>query len=350
MTTTSAGGEETGATLLIRDALRAVVRNRRDFLVLFSVAVVVGLALVLMKPRTYTVVTSFTPGARRTTGSIGNVAAQLGIAVPLEQGVQSPQFYTDLARSRTILRQLARAQYTWTRDGREASGTYVQFLGPSTPDSGVAEDAAVRVLEKLVVVTSAPRTGVVTIRISTESPVISLQLAQTILALLEKFNVETRRSQATAEKEFTKRRSEEVLVEVRESESRVQQFLLGNRDIRNSPSLSFELDRRQRELALRQQIYAALVSSYEQARVEEVRDTPQLTIVERPVAPPRSDPRGGRQIMMVSSFLGALLGLGVAIGRDRLARGDGAGWVSLARELRGELVGRGRNTSGSAGA
>jgi uncharacterized protein involved in exopolysaccharide biosynthesis len=54
----------------------------------------------------------------------------------------------------------------------------------------------------------------------------------------------------------------------------MQAFLQANRQWANSPDLTFQHDRLERDIALRQQVYTTLVQSFEQARISEVRDTP----------------------------------------------------------------------------
>src|SRR3712207_7894583 len=47
-----------------------------------------------------------------------------------------------------------------------------------------------------------------------------------------------------------------------------------NRDYRNSPELTFQQERLSREVSRVQQLYGRLSEAYEQAKIEEVRDTP----------------------------------------------------------------------------
>jgi len=91
---------------------------------------------------------------------------------------------------------------------------------------------------------------------------------------------DTRQSQAAAERGFTEERMAEAQEELRAAENELQRFLQNNRQFQNSPELVFQHDRLQRRVAMRQQVYTSLVQSYEQARIDEVPNTPVITVVE----------------------------------------------------------------------
>src|SRR5690606_3331984 len=46
------------------------------------------------------------------------------------------------------------------------------------------------------------------------------------------------------------------------------------------------------EVSLRRQLVLSLAQAYEQARIEEVRNTPVISMLAAPVRPPQPDPRG----------------------------------------------------------
>ena len=66
------------------------------------------------------------------------------------------------------------------------------------------------------------------------------------------------------------------------AEHELQIFLQRNRSYKDSPALTFEASRLERIINLRQQVYTSLAQAHEQARLDEVRDTPVMTIVDSP--------------------------------------------------------------------
>jgi uncharacterized protein involved in exopolysaccharide biosynthesis len=129
-----------------------------------------------------------------------------------------------------------------------------------------------------------------------------------------------RQSQASAERKFTEARLAEGAEELRIAENRLQGFLQGNREFGGSPALGFERDRLNREVAMRQQIYTSLAQAYEQAKIDEVRESPVITVLNPPIEPARPDPRGLVSRGLAGIVLGGMLGIFFALLRTYLAR------------------------------
>jgi len=71
---------------------------------------------------------------------------------------------------------------------------------------------------------------------------------------------------------------------------------------------------------MRQQVYTSLVQSYEQARIDEVRNAPVITVVEEAEEPVRPDSRRLPLKAALGVVLGGMLGAFVAFGREYVRR------------------------------
>lgn len=120
-----------------------------------------------------------------------------------------------------------------------------------------------------------------------------------LLVALADLNQRARQQQASAERRFTASRLREVEADLRNSEAALQAFTERNRDINHSPALRMAMGRLEREVSLRQQVVTTLAQAVEQAKIEEVRDTPILSILQRPRQPAFPDSRGtiGRALL-----------------------------------------------------
>jgi len=67
-------------------------------------------------------------------------------------------------------------------------------------------------------------------------------------------------------------------------------------------------------------VYAELAQSFEQARIEEVRDTPVITVFEEPEVPATANSRNVARNAAIGFVLGALLGLALAFAREYFAQ------------------------------
>lgn len=160
----------------------------------------------------------------------------------------------------------------------------------------------------------------VEVSVQTPWPGLSEILAGRILELVNDFNLQTRQSQAAAEREFVEGRLAVAQDSLRAAEERLADFLEGNRQWSNSPELGFQHDRLQRQVAMRQEVYTSLAEAYEQARIAEVRNTPVITVVEPPERPVKADSRRGLLKLALGVVLGGMLGVFVAFGQEYMAR------------------------------
>jgi uncharacterized protein involved in exopolysaccharide biosynthesis len=133
------------------------------------------------------------------------------------------------------------------------------------------------------------------------------------------FNLNRRQEQASAEREFIEKRLADAQAQMSAAENNLQVFLTENRDFRSSPTLTLEFDRLNRTVASRQSLYNGLATSYEQAKIEEVRDLPVITVLEPPEMPIEADPRGGKRKALIGLLIGLMAGIVIAFIIDRLA-------------------------------
>jgi len=168
-----------------------------------------------------------------------------------------------------------------------------------------------RLRTKVISRTVAARTNIITVTVRTGSPFVSYSIANRLLEGLNNFNLTVRQSRAREERRFTEGRLEEARASLRRAEDALQGFLQANREYASSPGLTFQKDRLQRELNRQEQLVTALAQRYEENRIQEVRDTPVLTVVEPPALAARHDP--GLQVLIVLLAIVASLCVGMMI-------------------------------------
>lgn len=297
---------------------------------------VLGVLFALLRPATFTSTSAFGPRANSggtSLAGLSGLAAQFGVQVPTQDAAQSPDFYVALLQSREILGRAGLTSYGPATEGRRL----VEYYGIAQADSNLSSERAVTRLLNDVDAVVDPKTEIIQLSVRAPTPALARALNTRILELLDDFNLGTRQSQARAERRFAEERMGAVRDSLRGAEDRLESFLQRNRDFRNSPELAFQQDRLARDLAFQQQLYVTLAQAYEKAKLDEVRDTPVLTILEHPSLPARRDPRRLVQRALLGALLGgvfALLLAGFRELRSGLARGEGAD----IEELRALLV------------
>jgi tyrosine-protein kinase Etk/Wzc len=164
----------------------------------------------------------------------------------------------------------------------------------------------VSVLRGVVSAGEVKTLGAVRVDVTTKWPSVSLQLTERLVRGVNQFNQQTRKSQASAERQFVEAQAAEAERALRAAEDRLQEFLQRNREVSGSPQLAFERDRLQREVSLRQQVYTSLLQNREEARIREVRDLPVTTMIEEPKLPVVGEPRRTVMRIVLGGIAGAL--------------------------------------------
>ncbi len=271
-------------------------------------ALLTALFVTVRAPR-YTSYASFTPQIRRApSGAAAGLAAQLGISISSGEAGQSPQFYNELLVSRAILEPIIARPFGVPGAAPGDSAPLYEILDAPGRTSAQRIQSGIRLLRRKVRRTVSIRTGLVSYEVTLGDAAIAHAVSNAMLNELQTFNVTTRQSSAKSERRFTETRAQILSAELRRMEDSLEVFLTKNRETR-SPSLAFVQDRLSRELLLRQSLYTQVAQALEQAKIEEVRDTPVLSVVDSPSVPPRRDPRGLIKYSVLAAAVGLLLGL-----------------------------------------
>ena len=145
---------------------------------------------------------------------------------------------------------------------------------------------------------------------------------------------------------FADERLGQLRVELGVMEDSLKAFLENNRQFIDSPQLLFEHDRLQRRVTMRQSLVTAMAQAFEQARIDEVRNTPVITVIDQPAPPALPDSRGRVLILALGLTLGVMTGVGFALVREfgeRARTGDSQAYgefQEVMKDAKGDLLGR----------
>jgi uncharacterized protein involved in exopolysaccharide biosynthesis len=268
-----------------------------------------GAGLGLLRPRQYRAHASFVPEQtkpRNLPTGLGALAAQFGFDVGGSVD-RSPQFYRDLVLTTGLLSRLLDSSIA-TNPGE--SLTVRQLVRTREDTSRAGLDRIVRRLRRLLAAVADPRTSVVTITVLAPTPAGAEGIADLLIREVQAFNVSTRQLQARQTRLFLETRVADALQALHDSEDQLRRFYEKNRRLTDSPHLLFEEGRLKRQVDLRQEIYTTLSKQLETTRIDEVNDTPTITVIDPPFASSRPD--GPRPFTL--AVLALFLALGVRAG------------------------------------
>lgn len=321
-------------------------RRRALILELAGAGLLIGGVFGIFQPHTFTSHASFTADDSR--GGASAVAGQLGLGSLLGALAQPSQLYLDVVASPVILGPVADSVYDVPTDSGRRRETLVQFLGKGR-NALEREDAAVDALKSAVKVEAKP-SGIIDVDVKTKDSRLSQELATRILQQLNQFSLDRRQERAANERVFSEGRLTEALGELRQAEDRLEAFEQQNRAFHNSPALETQEERLQRDVSFRQGLYTSIAQTYEQARLEEARNTPTVSVVEPASYPLRQDPRwGGLKSGLLGAVIGALLAMLIAVTRDfatRVIQANDEDAAALGVVASGNLR-RGQRTAGA---
>jgi uncharacterized protein involved in exopolysaccharide biosynthesis len=270
-------------------------------------------------PLVYSVEAQFMPKGSRGQSQLQGLAQQFGIPVSTGDAGQSPAFYVDLLESRPLLAAVAEQQYRIRTKTGIRTGNLAELYGIRNANPVIVRTNVVNRLKNQVNENVSARTGVITVSVWSGFPELSVQITRNHLDQVNAFNLNRRQEQASAERAFIEKRLAEAQSQLSQAENNLQVFLTENRDFRSSPTLTLEFDRLNRTVSSRQSLYNGLATSYEQAKIEEVRDLPVITVLEPPEMPISADPRGGKRKAIIGLLIGLIAGIVIAFVIDRLA-------------------------------
>jgi uncharacterized protein involved in exopolysaccharide biosynthesis len=320
--------------------LNVFLRQRWFILGIAAGLAALAVAAVILAPRTYTVESSFIIQKRDQPQAVG-IAAQLGLDVDAADATQSPAFYAALVKTPDVLDRLVDTTFATSNNPKPRSLAALWSLSDKSPDA-TRRDVIDR-LQKVVSSAVSQKLDLVVMSVRTQDAQLSRELADGIISQVNSFNLRTRQSRAAAERQFDERLVQEVGSDLRRAEDETQQFLQRNQQLHMSAELEMQKQRLTRRLEILNARYVSVVTAYDRARIDEVRDTPVVTVIERPRLPVSADPRGLPKKTLLMFLVGLAIGSVAALIRHIVASvrssgdGDAREFHQLLDETSGEV-------------
>jgi uncharacterized protein involved in exopolysaccharide biosynthesis len=247
----------------------------------------VAIAVSFAVPNKYRAIAQVYPEQQKASGAaslgaIAGLASQIGVG--LAAGAQSPQFYIQVIGSRRVMQEVLSSRVA-PKGGDSVS--LRDYLDASGATSAAQLDKALRRLREATEASVNSRTNIVELAVTLRDPAVATRVVGLYLDALNRFNLASRQTQAGQRRRFAEARLREAQDSLSQVDRAVSDFLTRNRQYQESPTLSFEYERLQRLLSNYQTLYTGIRRDYDTARLDEVNDTPVLTLVDPPQLPLR---------------------------------------------------------------
>jgi uncharacterized protein involved in exopolysaccharide biosynthesis len=319
--TPSANQAELPESAVLR-LIRLLVRGRW-LLTLAPVAAFIACLVLTHWRMTYSAEAILRPeSASQGANRLGTIVAQFGVVLPNAPIGDPLRFQAGLLETRAVLGPVVTSLYSVAATPGAMDSTRGTFLDLLHIKGGDLDDRTLHGidrLKKLVSVETDATAGLITIRVTTRWPELSLALTQRLISVLEIANNIQQQAAAEAEAHFAAGQLAQGRAVLDSAEGDLERFLEQNRQYENSPTLVLRYGRLQRRIDLAQAVVTSLAQAYEQARIDAARDTPVVSIVDSPTGSVREAGRPVRDgVVWAVIVLGLVLML--ILGRDALQR------------------------------
>jgi uncharacterized protein involved in exopolysaccharide biosynthesis len=309
-----AGSPSTPPDAGLLDYVWVFSRHRRLVFGIPAVAAVLTFGLSFLLPTRWTAEARFFPEASSSIElprGIGALAGELGFSLPGGDPMSSPDFYAAVMESRALLTRTLETRFS-VPGGSADSASLMAILEIEADTPRERNEKGVEWLRDHTSARVDNTSGTVELSVELPDPDLAAAVTSHMVGLLNDFNQGTRTLRARERRKFTEARTAEAQKDLEAAEEDLRAFRSRNRQFEFSPQLTFEHNRLERQVMLRQEVYQTLRREFEIARIEEVNDTPVLTVVDPAVAPAEPSSPKRFRLALVAAVLGLLIGVSLA--------------------------------------
>lgn len=299
-------------------ALRQIIGTGRSGILLALLGGAVGTTIALALPSQFTSSATFIAQGASTSlipSALRGIAATVGLSSTRDF---SPQFYVELLTSEPVLKAILNRTYAVPGASGMVERSYYDIEGFNGKDRAAETEKALKYLRKRVAARADVRTNIVELSVEARYPTLSRDIAAVLLQALDSLNIGFRQEQSRELRQFFEGRVQQAQSELDTAETALRVFLERNRLTQNSPVLQFEQMRLTRTAELKRTVYTTVVEQFEEAKLQESRNVPVLTVLADPTLPVRKSGPPRRFIVVVA--------VSIAFGLIFLHRGWQAFW------------------------
>jgi len=184
---------------------------------------------------------------------------------------------------------------------------WYSFFYRNEPDSIVVIEKAIKKFNKHIQVSEDRISGLIKISSTFQDPKVAASVANFIGNQVEIYIQKENSAQSTKEKLFISERLSIVKKELETSELNLKEFKERNRGYDDSPELFMIYSQLFREVEAKKEVYLTLQQQLELARIDEVKQSPILHILDHAVPPIRKSFPNRKLFLIISAFLGFTL-------------------------------------------
>ena len=287
--------------------LDLILKRKRFILTVVGFFSIAAVVISLILPESFTSTAVLLPETDQSKlanlGGLSDIASLAGLNLGGEASLV--KLYPTILKSEAVLKNVIYRKYQTKKFSQPVDLIQYWQIQRKTPAKDYAE--ALKTLRGMLQVSLDIRTNVITISLEEGDPQLAADIVNAVTEELDKFFRTKKSTSAGEERTFIEGRLKAVGDDLESSENALKNFREKNRSIGGSPELMLQQERLVRNVQINSTIYTELRRQYEIARIEEVKNTPIISIMdEAQPAAYKSSPMRGR--MCIITFFVALVG------------------------------------------
>ena len=281
--------------------LDVIYRGRKFIIAFTSIIILISLIYSLLVTPLYKSTMSMYPKESNNNrfGNLSNMVSAFG--VDMSTDISSFNI-PDIIKSRYLKQKLI------YREWGCINNNLINYWNLNDGSKLDTEHDALEIITKRIT-TVESKTGLIKVAVLMEDPLLASDIANYISESVIEFTQKNHNKDASRNTKFILDRKNIAESELENSEDLLKKFRETNREITNSPELQLELDRLIRNVTVHTEKYITLLQQYELSKIEEVKETPSVILLDIAIPASKKDWPKRMLIVFISSFLGFLLSI-----------------------------------------
>jgi len=309
------------------------VRHFRLIAGLVLLVMIITAAVLLLTPNRYLSRASILPSGKQ--DNLSTLRELTGIGASMfDIDESSSALFPEILTSDQVRDAVIKHKYSFSHESKNYSFDLKEFFGRDWPEQLRSS------LGTITTINTNKKTGVITVTVETIYPALSQAILKQMLAELENYNANIRRSRAKETERYLKRELNNREKELETAEEKLEEFQNANRDWYTStdPGILLTMGRLKRNLEINSQTYQLLREQYEVARLNVRRDVPVVRVLDPPSRPTiKSRPKRATTTLL-AGIVAFILIFGALIVIDIFRRAETEGNRRSLENLGGDLV------------
>jgi len=300
-------------------------KARKFIAIVTAISLAIGILYIIFATKMYSGTITLYPAQSGAKNPMTQMAAQMGIAGA--SAGDANYNIPDVVKSRTLSEQIV--THKWEVEGFDQKVDLViyfdEMIKAEKPDWVITKEDeetwhkrkyysySEMIARDRISVDTNTKTGLVTVSVIMENPKLACDIANFISVFVANWVNDTQKESIRKNLEFINERAAVLGAELQEAENELKKFRETNRNILNSPDLQLELQRLQRQVTIKQEVYLTMIKQREINQIEENKSSDVIRILDSAIEKNFSIKPNKRLIISGTFLLGIMFSFTVVI-------------------------------------